>query len=262
MVGLHPQAVVLAEHPIDLCADGQTPQPLVATRRYGSGEVVYIGFNELWRLRRMHGERYYRQFWSQIISRLALSHALGSQKRFVLSIDQPQYEVDDRALLAVEAYDENFDPLPADRLPTEGLQAELLLEDAPSSQPVVVTLSESRPGRFETQVPLYEAGRYTVRVTDPVTAEDNELQFDVLGTSVEQRNPARNLALQEGIAQATGGVSYELHDAHQITSQLRLEPVAEDISRSFPLWASPLWFLLVVILLLSEWLIRKRANLA
>jgi len=44
--------------------------------------VIYLGFNETWRLRRKYGELYYRQFWGQMIHRLGLSHALGSQKDF------------------------------------------------------------------------------------------------------------------------------------------------------------------------------------
>src|SRR5262249_48194011 len=80
---IDPQGEVLLEHPTDRCHDGQTPQPLVAIRKYGKGEVVYLGFNEMWRLRRRYGEKYYRQFWSQLIYRLGMSHALGAEKRFV-----------------------------------------------------------------------------------------------------------------------------------------------------------------------------------
>src|SRR5262245_58722670 len=49
---LHPLGVALAVHPLDKCVDGMTPQPVVAIRRYGRGEVIYLGFNESWRLRR------------------------------------------------------------------------------------------------------------------------------------------------------------------------------------------------------------------
>ncbi len=262
VLGVHSQANVLAQHPTDVCADGKTPQPLIATRRYGNGEVIYIGFNELWRLRRIYGERYYRQFWSQIISRLALSHALGSQKRFVLSMDQPEYQVDDRALLTVEAYDENFDPLSIDDLPAEGLQAQVFLGNEAAVQPMQLTLSESRPGRFEVRFPVYEAGRYTARVTDPINGTPSEIRFDVVGASAEQRNPARNLALQKAMATSTGGQSYELPTAGQLVDDIQLEPVTEEISRSFPIWGTPLWFIVVVTMLMAEWIARKRANLA
>ena len=77
---LHTQASPWPSIPTDMCADGKTPQPLIAVRQYGKGEVVYLGFNETWRLRRKYGEKYYRQFWSQLIYRLGMSHALGSRE--------------------------------------------------------------------------------------------------------------------------------------------------------------------------------------
>ena len=91
---LHPLATALAVHPSHTCVDGKTPQPLVAVRRYGRGEVIYFGFNETWRLRKKYGEKYYRQLWGQMIQRLSLSHSLGAQKRFVVSTDRRRYQAD------------------------------------------------------------------------------------------------------------------------------------------------------------------------
>ncbi len=130
--GLHPQATALAVHPRDLCirdtsaglgepgalGDGAAAshQPLIAIRPFNPGEVIYLGFNETWRMRRKYGERYYREFWGQMIHRLALSHALGSQKRFVLRTDRQKYQANDQVLLTVEAYDEDFQPLTEEKL--------------------------------------------------------------------------------------------------------------------------------------------------
>lgn len=72
---VHPQTTVLLEHPADKCSDGRTPQPLVALRRVGRGEVLYLAVNESWRLRRPSGPRDYRQFWTTAIHRLAANHA-------------------------------------------------------------------------------------------------------------------------------------------------------------------------------------------
>ena len=56
----HPLATVLAEHPTDLTADGKSHQPLIAIREFPSGgKVVYLGFNETWRLR--------RQIWRAVL---------------------------------------------------------------------------------------------------------------------------------------------------------------------------------------------------
>ena len=111
----HPLATVLATHPTDRCVDGQTPQPLIAVRRYGKGEVIYMGFNEMWRLRRKYGEKYYRQFWGQMIYRLGLGRALGSQKRFQVYTDRPTYQAGDKVRITVEAPNTSVPPQPGKR---------------------------------------------------------------------------------------------------------------------------------------------------
>ncbi|HJT36722.1 MAG TPA: hypothetical protein VJ783_32165 [Pirellulales bacterium] len=71
---VHPQTTVLLEHPTAKCSDARTPQPLVALRRAGRGEVLYLAMNESWRLRRPAGPRDYRRFWTAAIHRLGANH--------------------------------------------------------------------------------------------------------------------------------------------------------------------------------------------
>ncbi len=259
---VHDQAFVLAEHPTDTCSDGKTPQPLIAIRQFGAGEVAYLGFNEMWRLRRLYGERYYREFWSQLIYRLGMSHALGAEKRFVVRTDRQEYRVEDRVALTVEAYDENFEPLVQDDLPGGTLNAELTVSSSGTIDQVrEVSLSMLRPGVFEASIPAYAAGAYNVRIQDPVGGGFSDIHFDVTSLSAERRSGIRNLRLQEQLAQETGGKSYDLVEAKRLPDDLQLESVSESYTRSYPLWATPLWFLALVGLMLGEWLSRKMINL-
>jgi hypothetical protein len=259
---VHDQAFVLAEHPVDTCLDGKTPQPLIAIRQFGAGEVVYLGFDEMWRLRRLYGERYYREFWSQLIYRLGMSHALGAEKRFVARTDRQEYRVEDRVHVTVEAYNENFDPLVQQDLPDGTLGAELTVARGGGFEPVrEVRLSMLRPGVFEASIPASSAGAYHVRVRDPVGGGFNEIPFTVTGVSAERRSGIRNLPLQEQLALETGGRSYDLGNAHQLLDDLQLEAAVERTTRSYPLWATPLWFLALVGLMLGEWFSRKRIQL-
>jgi ribonucleoside-diphosphate reductase alpha chain len=93
----------------------------------GDGLTMFLGFNETWRLRRKFGERYYRQFWGQMIHQLASRRALGTQKRFVVQTDRQQYKVDDKVILTVEAFDANYQPLADDQLEEGRLLAEVFV---------------------------------------------------------------------------------------------------------------------------------------
>jgi hypothetical protein len=152
--------------------------------------VVYLGFNETWRLRRQHGEKYYRQFWSQLIYRLGMSHALGAEKRFVARIDRQQYRAEDKVTLTVEAYDENYEPLGEESLSERGLTAELVVPGAAGQQALALGVPMLRRGVFEARKPT------------------------------EQR-----------------------------------------VTRNIALWTTPLWFGVVVVLMLGEWLARKLMRL-
>ncbi len=262
---LHPLATALAEHPSHTCVDGKTRQPLIAVRRYGRGEVVFFGFNETWRLRKKHGEKYYRQLWGQMIQRLSLSHALGSQKRFVVRTDRRRYQADDEVIVTVEAYNADFEPLTEDDLPQPTLRGELVLpaqagREAESSQ--ALTIPQQKPGVFETRFPVYAGGEHRVLVHDPVTGQGTETAFQVTSLTVERQRAVRNLALQQAIALETGGKSFDLSDIGRLADEIDLLGQTETSVEVIPLWNSWFCFLCVVGLLLGEWLLRKWVNLS
>lgn len=263
---VHPLALVLAEHPVDVCADGKTPQPLIALRRYGRGEVVYLAFNELWRLRRMYGEQYYRQFWGQLIHRLALSHALGNQKRFVVRTDRRRYQADEQVQVAVEAYDRDFQPLGEEALSGGVLRADLVLPEGTAGaatgaavQPVPLT--QVRPGYFEARFPVYAGGEHRVRVKDPITEDYVDTNFTVANVSIERQRAVRNITLEQSLAETTGGAAFDLATADGLVEQLRRGPRWETREVSVSLWNTWLFFAALVMLLIGEWGLRKRVSL-
>ena len=260
----HPQATVLAAHPNDTCSDGRTPQPLIAIRRFGRGEVVYVGFNETWRLRRKYGERYYRQFWGQMIHRLGLSHALGSQKRFVVRTDAQKYESDDTAVVTVEAYDTNFEPLAEDALPDRAIVGRLLRPGraSESTEPDLVQLTQMRRGVYEARVPLAEGGEYRLRVQDPLTREESEVVFAVTTVSAERRSAVRNVALQKSIASQTAGFACDLTSADERLEKIEPQPKIEQTVKNFPLSMTWLCLGAGLLLMIGEWALRKGVNLS
>lgn len=259
---LQDQSYALAEHPTDTCRDGKTHQPLIAIRQFGAGEVVYLSFNEMWRLRRLYGEHYYRRFWSQLIYRLGMSHALGADKRFVVRTDRQQYRVEDKVVLTVEACDQNFEPLAAEDVPHASLSAELTVGGEGGEHVRELRVPLLRRGVFEAQIPVYSEGEYSIRVRDPVTDGFREGRFSVTGLSAERRSGVRNLRVQEELAAETRGRSYDLTTVDRLIDDLHLPMITERYTRNHPLWCTPLWFVALIGLMLGEWFSRKMIHLA
>jgi hypothetical protein len=83
----------------------------------------------------------------------------------------------------------------------------------------------------------------------------------VTSLSVEQRSASRNVALQESLAAATGGKTYDLETAAKLADDV--DPVArpEHAVKVFPLGMTWACLLLGLGLLICEWIIRKRVSL-
>jgi hypothetical protein len=269
--GVHDQARVLLEHPTAKCSDGRTPQPLLAVRRYGKGEVVYLAINETWRLRREYGELYYRKFWGQMIHRLGLSHALGNQKRFVVATDRRQYQAGERVLATVEAYDQNYEPLNPAKLtpPLAQLSGELLPPGAGEggAGATPLRLSPLREGTFQTEFEVQEPGEYVVRVLDPLSNEQVDASFRVTNVSAERRSAVRDVALERQLAGlrsprfAVTGRAYDLRTVASLPSEIFVPDEVESYPERIPLWNTWAAFLLVALLMLGEWFLRKWVHL-
>ncbi len=276
VAGVHDQARVLLEHPTAKCADGRTPQPILAARRYGKGEVIYLAMNETWRLRREYGEAYYRKFWGQMIHRLGLSHALGNQKRFVVRTDRRRYQSGERVLATVEAYDQNYEPLNLAKLPNPAtqLKGELILPGGATSGGAKnstarspLRLSQLRDGEFQAEFDVQEPGEYVVRVQDPLSNENSDAGFRVTNVSAERRSPVRDAALEQQLASlrservGVAGKRLELVDFERLPEEIFLPTETESYPERIALWNTWGAFLLVVLLLLVEWFVRKLVHL-
>ena len=264
--GVHPAATVLAEHPTATCGAPGTPghgkkQPLIAVRQYGRGEVVYLGFNETWRLRRVHGEELFRRFWKEVMWRLALNHALGANKRFVVQTDQHRYPVDQPVTLTVQADNARYEALSENNVSGGTLSGEWVSPGAEPQKPVALSLTQVERGLFATRFVVTAPGEHRVSVTDPITGKPVEWSFTAYSTSVERQNPVRDSDLQEKIATVSGGRSYDLKDVQSLLEQLqpalRTEASVEVVSL-VNTWAC---FVTISALLLGEWLLRKGIGL-
>ena len=46
-------------------------------------------------------------------------------------------------------------------------------------------------------------------------------------------------------------------NVHKLPDELKVKPIVQRQTRNLALWTTPLWFGLIVALMLGEWLVRK-----
>ena len=210
-----------------------------------------------------------------MIHRLGLSHALGNQKRFVVRTDRRAYRAGDRAVVTVEAYDKNYEPLTVAKLSQPHLAGELILpgaSDVNAATPAgdlrrPLRLSPLREGVFETEFEVQEAGEYVVRVLDPLADEQIDVSFRVTNLSAERRSAVRDVALQLELANLPSerygvtGKAYETSEVGRMVEEIFVPDETESFPERIALWNTWFAFWLIIGLMLVEWLLRKWVHL-
>jgi hypothetical protein len=262
--GLKPGAFALARvHGVsgpEFRDERQEPLAVFAAMTFGKGRVFYSAVDQIYRIRKEHGDAYYGAFWDETIRWLATYRLLGGNKRFKIFTDKPRYFVGETATVTVEALDSDYRPLGGEAL--TGVQVEdpdgrrlLEADDQPRADP-------EAPGVFRTTVRLLQSGTYRAWVDPPDRSAGSRAEetFEARFATKEDQDTLPDHALLEAIAKRTGGSGphppWELARLAREVPERSTERILD--REELPLWDSG-WVLLAAVLLLTlEWALRKR----
>ncbi len=227
--------------------------PVVAMQQYGQGQVMYVGTDNTWRWRKNAGDVYYTTLWGQVVQRMAMLHVLGGSKRTRLSTDKKSYVTGERVLIFGRLTGETHEPLtePAVKgafaLRNGGKQTEVSLRAAPD-----------HPGLYRGEFVAPVPGQYQFFVEQDA---NNTLDFTVTEPKFEFGETAMNEPLLRDIAATTGGAFFREEDLFKLpdTIAARTERVKSPLE--VELWSSPLYFMLMLLVLSGEWILRKMSQL-
>jgi hypothetical protein len=271
LTGPKPGAQVLAE--LSDRTERARAFPLIAWHRYGAGKCMFIGTDQLWRLRARAGDKYHLKFWGQAVQFLALSRLLGENRRVRLETSRGEYSYAAGEPVEVFAHVLNdlYEPLSA---PTFTASA----GPADGGEPVPVTL-RAVPGSRGLYHGLYwpqAPGRYHVSASteadsgggpaalraDASGAGAARVQFEVLAGPAELAETSMQRDLLSRMAKTTGGEYLTLRDLPLLPDYLEDRPDTEAITKEIALWDNGLLAAVFVGLVTLEWAWRRKKNLA
>lgn len=251
-VGLaRPGAEILAT----VAGPGGDPQPLVAVQRIGRGRTLAFMGEGAWRWRMglSSDNRLYETFWRQAVRWLAIQ----APGQVALSVPTPVVGVTTEVSLRV--VDEEYEPV---RDATVSLRVR---EPGGATRAVAAVADTQEPGIYRAAFLPVTGGVYALEAE--ATRADRLLgraDVSVLagGTDPELVDPRRNDALLGRLAAATGGALLTPEGIEGLPVRIReavAAPTARTVQRD--LWHNAWTFLLVVLLLGSEWGLRRRWGL-
>ncbi|MCA9073925.1 MAG: VWA domain-containing protein [Planctomycetaceae bacterium] len=258
-----PGAQVLVEHPT--LRHESEPSPIVVSQRYGAGQVVFHATDELWRWRERVEDRYYGRYWLQMMRYLSRSNSNSSEQGLELVTDHRVYQPAD----TIEFQLRVMNP---DSRPVEGVVPQVLV-DGPGETQESVNLSPlpQSPLLYRGQLSSLSPGAYRARLASsaqPTGESPDEaatvpsVDFRVEVAAGELQNRAFQAAELVDAAKVSRGTYYPFWEADRLLTELpsgRTVPVSTE--RTIPIWNRWEVLLLLVALLTTEWVCRKRVGL-
>ena len=249
-----PGASVLAQHPTQTGTEGKIP--LMAVQQVGEGTSFMTLVDSTWQWRYRVGDKYFYRFWGQIVRSLT-PHELPGANRFVrLTADRSTYSLGERVVLRARLLTPNFLPVRlkevmAELQRTDGQRFPVKLDPVPGAAGVYS--GEWLPSR---------AGAYKALLLAPNGQRAESMTNVVIETSsLELDEPQQNEALLKRVAALSGGKYLLWSQAASLPDFIpdRHQEVATRIEHE--LWDAPLPVIVFVLLLVTEWILRKRKGL-
>ncbi len=238
------------------------PHVLLATRTYGLGRSLWVGVEELWRMRYGVGDQFYYDFYAKAVRYLASYRLLGGNKRVKLHPERQVWFLDESVAIVAHVVGEDYrPPSPHDkpvvkvllRLP-DGREESMELTAMPQPE------GEAPTGVYRGTVTATLEGTYTV-APDPAEVPGEtpeEKSFVVQASAEERKDPSVDEESMRTLAAASGTEAVTLADIGKVPERIRPRDYSVPVdARPDPL--SDQWWVPVLLtcLLAVEWILRK-----
>lgn len=259
---------VYAEHPSDTGPDGRK-SPLLVLGRFG-GRTLFSAIDDSWRWRFYTGESVFDTYWVQQIRYLAREKKLG-QRRVMLTALRPSHELGQQ----VDVHLRILDPELLRQLPDQisvlihqktngqdqAVRQEMLQRKESERDLYTASWIADRVGQFALKLPAL--GGNTEATELPIVVKVPRLEL--VQPQVDQDLLSKLIHKDPGLADQAGPDFAKLvlngqSDPETVRTELRKIPSAAKIQLIYvneQLWNAPLAMALFVLLIVTEWVLRK-----
>ena len=219
---------------------------------------MFVGTEDLWRMRFEVGSRYHARFWGQTIQFLTLSRLLGQNKQITLETNRMTYNSGEQIKLFANVLTESFDPVDQPSY-TVIMQRE---DDTDSAVEVELQPVPDTPGLYTGIHLATNKGTYSLSTLPQDASISNTVEMQIVDIPLEQRNPAAQPDIAKQIANVNGQDAIRLMQLADLPNTFKDgEPIIKPATIEKELWDIPAIFILLLIVTGIEWYARRKHNL-
>ena len=231
--------------------------PLLVTRTFGAGKVLYMATDGAWRWRKGVEDKYHYRFWGQVVRWMAYRRNMAKGERMNLSFAPEQPQLGQALALDARVAEAGGEPL------TRGEVAARI--QAPSGAVETVRFvppgGDGEWGVFAAGFTPSEPGKHAVTLSCRETGDTLDASFFVQGSTAEGLGRAARPEVLAEIAQVTRGRVVRPEEIAGLVEALAALPDPPAAVRRLQLWSHPVVAAMLVGLLGLFWIGRKRQGL-
>jgi hypothetical protein len=264
---LKPAAKVLLESANPMLRTGTgEPEPLMVTQPYGKGRVLYLGTNEMWRMRAYQDSYYYRRFFTNTMRFLATSKA----HQCIVTAGGDRFSLGGKIAVEAEVYDSTYKPLATAEYKLDMINLDTQetkhLTLAAIKKPGKPGDKEEFTGRFKAEIVAEHTGRFQFTSTE--LREDKDAADKIAPKNIvielpqaEAAKPEADQAGMQSWASPRGENFVNVWDADKLAKMI---PTAKTViidDKALEFWDRRYTLIFIVLLLGIEWVLRKKYNM-
>ncbi|MBI5724132.1 MAG: hypothetical protein HZA50_09260 [Planctomycetes bacterium] len=251
-------------------------EPLIVVQPYGNGRVMYLGCDESWRWRMVKDGELHQRYWNNILRYMASLKA----RQVIITTGGDVFDAGKEINVTVEAYGDDAKPL---SLKGETYKVDMLVRQEDGSGKVVHTIDlkpvmepggKIREGWFQGTIPpeyTRTSGEYELTSNElrlKYAADPDKLAQRVAAKVVKLEKPRAEAIKSEADPDTMANIAskpeyaMKIFQVEDLLTKIAREKLRADREQTDPLWDTNMCLMLIVLLLVAEWIIRKVYNMA
>ena len=229
--------------------------PLLVSQNYGRGRTAILATSGTWRWQMSQplGDPAHDLFWQQLLRWLVLD----SPGQVVASAPAQTLMDDGHLEISASVRNKEYQPAPDARV-----TAHFIGPDGISAL-VDMTPAPDQTGVFRAAWTADKAGSYLAEVTARSGASGEQLGSDALPFQridgvAENFHTVQNRELLEKLSSETGGRYWTSADVSRLPNEISYSDAGISVREVKELWNMPVVFLLLLLLVAAEWLLRRK----